>query len=105
VFQDWVIVCPPAKVQASVQLWTAAVPLLVTVTVPWNPPVQLEAVWYVTEHPAVPPEELGETDADAEADAEVEVDVLTEGDAEPEPPGPTPVTWPLPPSKTTSEQP
>ena len=53
---------------------------------------------------------LGEADGDRVGDGltlgevEGERDGVALGDGLPEP-GPTPVTWPFPPSKTTSEQP
>ena len=109
----WLMVCPAGKLKCTIQPFTAAVPAR-TVTEPWNPPDQL----LVTEKVALqaPPGfwvggvEVGGVDVGGREVGGVEggVDVggvdgsgLGGGTVV----SPIPVTWPLPPSKTTSEQP
>jgi hypothetical protein len=124
-FQIWDMDSPLVKVQVTVQLLIAAEPA-VTVTSPWKLPDQELVTWYAARQPPVGGvgdavgDRLGVGDGDADrvgvglgdadrvgvGDGLVRVGVTDGvGEVPPPLPGPIPVTWPLPPSNTTSEQP
>ncbi len=114
-FQTCVTSWPLPRVQETVQPPIALDPLLVTVTSAWKPPLQLLETWYAAEQAACPlppvdwllledEDEDEEDEEDEDEEDELLPPVLLEEDEEP-PVLLMPVTWPLPPSKTTSEQP
>jgi hypothetical protein len=119
-FQIWLIASPLVNVHLTVHPDRAAVDeLLRTVTPAWNPAPHEDATAYVALQAPVPGLDGGALDGGALDGGRLDGGWLEGawldggtldggalvGPPLPQQPGPMPVTWPVPPSKSTSEQP